>query len=98
MRPRVFSRSHIVNHLPLFPPDPADRPPFRLLFPDDEPDDDGHGLGADVTLTEFIERYVVPVCLVNAKPRNLTQYRESGRYWAKFTRDPPLRSIDDFTC
>ncbi|HEV3022445.1 MAG TPA: site-specific integrase, partial [Pirellulales bacterium] len=88
-----------MSTLPLFPEPAPERPTFRLLFPDDDlggPDD--HGLSADVTLSEFIERYVVPVCLVNAKPRNLIQYRESGRYWKRFTADPPLRSIDDFTC
>ena len=49
------------------------------------------GLTPDNTWTEFFERYVVPQCLVNSEPRNITQIRETLGCWRRFTGDPSMR-------
>lgn len=82
------------HHQSLFP-DQAPRPALRLFT---EADDDGAHASADQTLAEFLESFVIPVCLVNSKPRNLKQYRESVGYWTELTGGPPLSGIDDYTC
>jgi integrase len=56
------------------------------------------GLSPHLTLNQFFEAYVLPQRLAEAKPRNIVQYRESLRYWARFTLDPPLVQINAETC
>ena len=56
-------------------------------------------LSGQMTLTEFYWAFYRPVCLTarDAGPRNLKQYEESLGYWSRFTGDPPLAQIDDYT-
>ena len=83
-----------MSSQPLFP---AERPQPQLkLFT--EPADGEDQLTSNLTLNEFAEAYVLPVCLVHAATRNLKQYLESLAYWVEFTGDPPLSGIDDYTC
>lgn len=81
---------------PLFPAERAAPPQLKLFTA--PADADSEQLTRDLTLSEFAERYVLPVCLVHAAGRNLKQYRESLAYWAEFTGDPPLAGVDDYTC
>lgn len=70
------------------------------LFSEPSAADSAAALSPQMTLAEFFREYFLPVCLVarGAAPRNVQQYRESIAYWRKFTLDPPLALIDDFTC
>lgn len=81
------------SDLPLFPAPQAPQPQLRLF----EPAARTAALSPQMTLSEFLEAFVVPVCLTRARPRNLKQYRESIAYWRRLTGDPPLAQIDDFT-
>lgn len=61
---------------------------------------DGSGeLSPRLTLSQLYELYVLPICLRPKKAalKNLKQYAESVGYWARFTGDPPLEAIDDYT-
>lgn len=57
------------------------------------------GLSPDMTLSQFIDDFVIAVWLAERKASKKTKvgYQESREYWRQFTGDPPLVEIDDFT-
>ena len=50
------------------------------------------------SLVEFFRDWIEPNVLQAAAAGTLVQYRESLRFWARHTGDPPLRQIDQATC
>jgi hypothetical protein len=58
------------------------------------------GLSPAMRLSEFFAAHAMPSYLVagDAAPRNVDQYAESVRLWARATGDPPLAAIDGQTC
>jgi integrase len=53
--------------------------------------------GGNHTVTTFLERYYIPVCLAEASPETVKLYRAEIRKWAVLTGDPPLREISNET-
>jgi integrase len=53
------------------------------------------GLSAELTLSAFFERYVVPLILTaqGSAERNIAQYRESLALWEQFTLSPSLAKV-----
>lgn len=81
--------------------DLGDRSPLRIFSDDgdhDSPPADANGLWPGMTLLEFYELYIRPVCLVKAAKRTLDQYDQTLALWVRVTGDPPLPQIDEFTC
>jgi len=67
---------------------------------DEEPADTRRvPLSPNMTLQEFFEVWFVPIVLAgrNRDDDTLVSYRESIAWWVKFTHDPPLCQIDEYT-
>jgi integrase len=91
--PGGFDRSPLVPR-----PSPL-APPFRIWSPDgDFSPGDGKSLSPDIRLSQFFERWFLPIVLVgrHASAATIVSYRESLAYWISFTGDPPLEEIDEF--
>lgn len=79
------------------------RGPSLRIFVDadtrDRPDRVSSGFSPAVTLTQFYERFVLPVVLrpKDTSPRTLDAYADTMRFWARLTGDPPLGEVDDYT-
>lgn len=77
------------------------RPAIRLWNADQhEPHDQPRGLSSTMTLLEFYEAYIRPVCREAAgrADKTLDLDRTALKLWREITGDPPLEEIDQWTC
>lgn len=81
--------------------DPASRqldsPQLRLFQPDDAPSGSPPPLSPGLTVRQFFDGYVAPVCVAGKAARTLDQYLESIALWEQLTPNPPLLRIDELT-
>lgn len=59
---------------------------------------DENALWPGITLGQFYERYVKPICHASARKRTHDAYDRSLNYWDRITGDPALQEIDEYVC
>lgn len=81
---------------------PQDARPVLSVFSGDAA---GHerraaDLSPAMTLGEFYEAYVLPICrqAKGADSKTIAVDRTALRYWGQFTRDPSLDDLDEYDC
>ncbi len=71
--------------------------PKLRVFAESDSDDGSDGLSPEMRLSEFFERYLLPIPLVEASVGTIKEYRATLKHWTAATADPPLALIDDYT-
>lgn len=90
-------------------PQKWERPTLRLVndetlaadeLRDPTPADDGRSVSGASTLRQFFLRWFLPIVLCGEMARNeanIKIYLEALDYWERYTKNPPLRLIDEYT-
>lgn len=83
--------SIVPNFAPRFTP--------RLFTPDESSPESiaPAGLSPDMTLSEFVESYYIPIVMRGCSDTSVAEVRKTVDWWCKITKDPPLRLIDEYT-